>query len=81
MFGTPRLRLVEQGCMPCLSNQDETLVPIVQITNTLDICLKMLEDGQKFSSPLCASVQNFLQAVKSNLHMYERGLRSVQGFT
>jgi len=80
MFGTPRLRLVEQGCMPCLSNQDETLVPIVQITNILDICLKMLEDGQKFSSPLCASVQTFLQAVKSNLHMYERGLRSVQGF-
>jgi hypothetical protein len=45
MFGTPRLRLVEQGCMPCLSNQDETLVPIIQITNILDICLKMLEDG------------------------------------
>lgn len=80
MFGTPTPRLAEQGCIPCLSNQDNTLVPIVCITNILDICLKMLEDGQKFSSPLCVSVQKFLQDVKSSLHIYERGLRSPYGF-
>lgn len=50
--------------IPCLTDSSGALVSLHQISDTLSISLEILEDGKNRSTPLCESVQEFLQDIQ-----------------
>ncbi|KIY02065.1 uncharacterized protein Z520_02203 [Fonsecaea multimorphosa CBS 102226] len=50
--------------VPCLTEPDGGFVPLLQISETLELSISLLRDGESVSTPLCRSVRTFLQDIQ-----------------
>ncbi|OQV02193.1 Fungal specific transcription factor domain-containing protein [Cladophialophora immunda] len=50
--------------VPCLTEPHGGLIPLLQISETLELSISLLRNGESVSTPLCRSVRTFLQDIQ-----------------
>ncbi|KIW84768.1 hypothetical protein Z517_00156 [Fonsecaea pedrosoi CBS 271.37] len=54
----------DKGKVPCLQVPDGSFTPLLQISETLELSISLLRNGENVSTPLCRSVRTFLQDIQ-----------------